>query len=188
MTGAMSGDGRGGAGRGGGGPGPGGRPGPRRGAKHGVLAAVLRRMLDADLAARASLPPGDEDPLEGIGYAAARLKRLLGGGLARASGWPQPAGAAEALGELARLAELAAVLAAKADERLGRELRAGRVTPVPSAGGPGRGTAGRRRGPGPRLRDGRRGRARRGRRPAAPDAEAGRGPAADDAGGGRRDG
>jgi len=105
---------------------------------HEGPAAALRQMLDAGLAARAGLPPGDEDPLEGIGYAAARLKYLLGEGLARAGGWPQPVDAAEALGELARLAELIAMLAAKADDRLGRELRAGRVTPIPSAGGTGR--------------------------------------------------
>lgn len=103
-----------------------------------VPGTELRRMLADDAAARAGLPPADGDQTAGIGYAAARLKHLLNDGQVRTSGWPQPRDAAEALGELARLAELAAELAAQADTMLGRELRAGRVTPVPSADGGGR--------------------------------------------------
>ena len=99
--------------------------------------AELLRLLGADAAARVGLPPGDGKPVAGIRYAAAWLGYLLDGQV-RTSGWPQPRDAAEALGELARLAELALALVTQADGMLGRELRSGRVTPVPSAGGAGR--------------------------------------------------
>lgn len=96
-------------------------------------AGELWRLLDADAAARAGDAPAGGDEADGIRYAGARLRYLLDGPV-RTSGWPQPGDAAEALGELARLAEMASALAGQADKVLGRELRAGRVTPVPSAG------------------------------------------------------
>jgi hypothetical protein len=98
-----------------------------------VPAGELWRLLDADVAGRAGQPPEAGDPARGIRYAGARLGYLLDGPV-RTSGWPQPADAAEALGELARLAEMASALVAQADTMLGRELRGGRVTPVPAAG------------------------------------------------------
>jgi hypothetical protein len=99
---------------------------------HESPAGELWRLLDADAAARAGHAPDDSDEADGIRYAGARLRYLLDGQV-RTSGWPQPDDAAEALGELARLAELASALAGQADKVLGRELRAGRVTPSSSA-------------------------------------------------------
>ena len=99
-----------------------------------VPASVLERLLNADSAARAGLAPGDDDAAAGLRYAAARLHYLLDPEQsARCGGWPQPRDAAEALGELARLAEQVSALAERADRIIGRELRDGRLTPALSA-------------------------------------------------------
>jgi len=96
-------------------------------------ARELWRLLDADTAARAGHAPDDGEEADRIRHAGARLRYLLEGRLPT-SGWPQPDDAAEAFGELARLAELAKTLTHQADTVLGRELRAGRMTSVPSPG------------------------------------------------------
>jgi hypothetical protein len=103
-----------------------------------VPASVLEKLLDADSAARAGLAPGDDDA--SLRYAAARLHYLLDPERpARCGGWPQPRDAAEAVGELARLAEQVSALVEQADRIIGRELRDGRLTPAlsPAADQPG---------------------------------------------------
>jgi hypothetical protein len=96
--------------------------------------SILEKLLDTDSAGRAGLAPGSDDPFAELRYAAARLNYLLAPEHpGRCSGWPQPPDAAEALGELARLAEQVPALAEQADQIIGRELRDWRLIPAPAA-------------------------------------------------------
>ena len=107
---------------------------------------ALQKLLDADVAARAGRAPGNDDTFADLHYAAARLSYLLDleqkpdQPFVWRSGWPQPQDAAEAFGELARLAERVSALVEQADGIIGRELRDGRLTP-PAAQAGGRAAA-----------------------------------------------
>jgi hypothetical protein len=104
-------------------------------------ALALEKLLDADAAAGAGRAPGTDDAFADLHYAAARLGYLLDPKqkpdqpFVWRSGWPQSQDAAEAFGELARLAERVSALIEQADGIIGRELRDGRLTPAAAQAG-----------------------------------------------------